>query len=113
MLLPSFGSTIQRLRRAKHDTRSLLPFLLFDAYGSLIPYCLWIHVVFAFYMYGNGSVFPGNTAEGESDQQAASDNPDTFDFAAKLEVKVQMCSLFRSNGSRTCFKPQIMILLFV
>ncbi|CAN0060267.1 unnamed protein product, partial [Scytosiphon promiscuus] len=43
---------------------------------SLIPYCLWVHVVFAFYMYGNGSVFP-----------TPADTSDTFNFADKLEVK--------------------------
>lgn len=45
---------------------------------SLIPYCLWIHVVFAFYMYGNGSIFPTET-----------DTSGTFDFSGKLKVKVR------------------------
>ncbi|CAN0127277.1 unnamed protein product [Ectocarpus sp. 6 AP-2014] len=43
---------------------------------SLIPYCLWIHVVFAFYMYGNGTIFPTET-----------DTSDTFNIIGKLEVK--------------------------
>ncbi|CAM9562559.1 unnamed protein product, partial [Laminaria digitata] len=43
---------------------------------TLIPYCLWIHVVFAFYMYGNGSIFPTSV-----------DTSDTFNFTDKLKVK--------------------------
>ncbi|CAM9716755.1 unnamed protein product, partial [Ectocarpus sp. 13 AM-2016] len=43
---------------------------------SLIPYCLWIHVVFAFYMYGNGTIFPTER-----------DTSDTFNIFDKLEVK--------------------------
>eukprot|EP00904_Undaria_pinnatifida_P010629 jgi/Undpi1/6697/HiC_scaffold_20.g09176.m1 len=42
---------------------------------TLIPYTLWIHVVFAFYMYGNGSIFPTSV-----------DTSDTFNFTGKLRV---------------------------
>eukprot|EP00903_Cladosiphon_okamuranus_P006559 g6407.t1 len=43
---------------------------------SLIPYCLWVHVLFAFYMYGNGSIFP-----------TPKDTSDTFNIVDKLEVQ--------------------------
>lgn len=61
---------------------------------SLIPYCLWVHVVFAFYMYGNGSIFP-----------TPKDTSDTFNVADKLEVQVLVVVVaFGLNASTHRFK---------
>lgn len=53
-------------------------------------------------MYGNGSVFPVDATEDETGQVV-----DTFDFASKLEVQVQMWPLFRSTAVTYFSNPKI------
>lgn len=56
--------------------------------GSLIPYYLWIHVVFALFMYGNGSVFPSDVSGDTSIEDAAADTSDTINIIDMVKVKV-------------------------
>lgn len=58
-------------------------------HGSLIPYCLWVHTVFALYMYGNGSVFPvPEEDDGQSAEEAVVQASGVLNFTGKLKVKV-------------------------
>ncbi|CAM9991517.1 unnamed protein product, partial [Discosporangium mesarthrocarpum] len=52
---------------------------------SFIPYCLWLHVVFSIYMFGNGSVFPV-TKDEEFAQELTEEASLTFDFGSKLNA---------------------------
>lgn len=54
----------------------------------MIPYCLWMHVVFAIYMYGNGSIFPVDEFSSQPSEEALSAAADTLNFRAKLGVQV-------------------------
>ncbi|CAM9177431.1 unnamed protein product [Ascophyllum nodosum] len=53
---------------------------------NLIPFCLWVHTVVAFYMYGNGSIFPVFVRDDQSAEDAVAETSDTFNFLGKLRV---------------------------
>lgn len=45
-------------------------------------------MVFAIYMYGNGSIFPVTTSDDETTEEAVEDASEVFNFSAKLNVQV-------------------------
>lgn len=57
-----------------------------------MPYILWIHVVVAVYMYGNGSIFPVEISSDQTMEEAMRESREALNFADKLNVKVPAAS---------------------
>lgn len=57
-----------------------------------MPYILWMHVVVAVYMYGNGSIFPVEISSDQMMEEAMQESREALNFTAKLNVKVPAAS---------------------